>query len=180
MSKIVCLIGESGSGKTSLAEEMEREGYKSIQSYTTRPKRHPLETGHRFVSKEMFDKLRDRAVAYTEFNGYEYMATQMQVDESDIYVIDPDGVINLFEKIGRENVFVIYLSTSEKERFNRMVESRSFKSAKARVFNDREKFRNLANIDVDLQLFNETERDHSQCVKTLRRVLESIKNESRK
>ena len=179
MSKIVCLIGESGSGKTSLAEEMEREGYKSIQSYTTRPKRHPLETGHRFVSKEMFDKLVDRAVAYTVFNGYEYMATQMQVDESDIYVIDPDGVINLFEKIGRENVFVIYIETSEKERFRRMVESRGYDSADERVRNDRKKFQSLKYIDVDLRLFNETERDYSQCVKTLRRVLESIKNESR-
>ena len=62
---IYLIVGRSGSGKTTIAEELERKyGLKSIQSYTTRPKRSDNETGHIFVSDEEFDKLTDM-VAYT-------------------------------------------------------------------------------------------------------------------
>ena len=56
-NKLLVIVGESGCGKTSIAERLQQYGLKLIQSYTTRPKRKPLETGHTFVTKEDFDKI---------------------------------------------------------------------------------------------------------------------------
>ena len=43
-NKLLVIVGESGCGKTSIAEKLQQYGLKLIQSYTTRPKRKPLET----------------------------------------------------------------------------------------------------------------------------------------
>ena len=94
---IYLIVGKSGSGKTSIVEALEKEyGFKSVQSYTTRPKRSENETGHIFVTEsEMPPK--EKMVAYTKFNGYHYWATSEQVDNADLYVIDPAG-IEFFKK----------------------------------------------------------------------------------
>lgn len=90
MKNIYLLIGPSGSGKTTIAEGLEKWGYKSVVSYTTRPPRYLGETGHIFVSKETFDSLQPM-VAYTRFNGYEYGVTEDIINTHDIYVIDIEG-----------------------------------------------------------------------------------------
>ena len=89
---LILLVGPSGSGKSTVADILhEKYGLSVVQSYTTRPQRTPDERGHLFVSKQRFDQLTN-LVAYTKFNGYEYCATQSQVDCNDIYIIDPDGI----------------------------------------------------------------------------------------
>ena len=67
MNNIFLIVGCSGSGKTTITEQLEMKyGLKSIQSYTTRPPRYDGEIGHTFISTEEFDKLVD-ICAYTEF-----------------------------------------------------------------------------------------------------------------
>ena len=96
-------VGPSGSGKTTIVEELEnRRGYKSIQSYTTRPQRYDNEYGHIFINDTDFDKLKN-IVAYTEYNGFRYCATEELLDESDLYVVDCDGVETLLEKYSNKN-----------------------------------------------------------------------------
>lgn len=117
-------VGQSGSGKTTAAELLEDKfGYKSVQSYTTRPKRHDNETGHIFVSKEEFDKLTDLA-AYTEYNGFEYCTTSSQLDDCDIYVIDVPGVETLLKKYTNKDrrICIIYFKSNVSTRIERMVE----------------------------------------------------------
>lgn len=122
MSNNIYLIeGPSGVGKTTLVNELEkRYGYKVVQSYTTRPKRTPNETGHTFVSDDKFDKL-ENLVAYTEFAGYRYGVPQTMVEENDLYVIDPAG-IRFFKAhyTGRKRPIVIYLHKSEKDLVKQM------------------------------------------------------------
>ena len=92
MNTIFLIIAPSGAGKTTLAGQLEKMyGLQSIQSYTTRPPRYDGETGHIFVSDKEFDELKDM-VAYTEFCGHRYCATAEQVENNDLYVIDPKGV----------------------------------------------------------------------------------------
>ena len=110
---IYLIVGKSGSGKTSIVEALEKEyGFKSVQSYTTRPKRSENETGHIFVTEsEMPPK--EKMVAYTKFNGYHYWATSEQVDNADLYVIDPSGV-EFFKKNykGNKKVKVVEIYAS--------------------------------------------------------------------
>ena len=53
---IFCLVGKSGSGKTTIANKLfDRYGYTQIASYTTRPPRSENDTDHTYVSSEEFD-----------------------------------------------------------------------------------------------------------------------------
>ena len=89
---IFLFVGRSGSGKSSVAARLsETYGWRVLDSYTTRPPRYEGEKGHIFSTKEEFDALPEKC-AYTYFDGNEYCATVEQVNNSDIYIIDPDGI----------------------------------------------------------------------------------------
>ena len=120
---IFLIVGCSGSGKTTITEQLEQKyGLKSIQSYTTRKPRYDGESGHTFVSDEEFDKLTD-IVAYTEFAGNRYCATAEQVENNDLYIIDPKGV-DFFMKAykGSKTPKIIFISSNLTTRYERMVE----------------------------------------------------------
>lgn len=121
MKNIYLVVAPSGAGKTLITETLEHDyGYKSIQSYTTRPKRSPDETGHTFVTDAEFDKLTDM-VAYTEFCGNRYCATKEQVEANDLYVIDPKGVEYFKEKYnGNKGIKIIFIRSDLSARYERM------------------------------------------------------------
>ena len=119
---IFLIVGCSGSGKTTITEQLEQKyGLKSIQSYTTRKPRYEGETGHIFISDEEFNKLTDM-VAYTEFAGNRYCATAEQVENNDLYIIDPKGV-DFFMKAykGSKTPKIIFISSNLTTRYERMV-----------------------------------------------------------
>lgn len=107
---IFCLVGKSGSGKTTIANKLfDRYGYTQIASYTTRPPRSENDTDHTYVSSEEFDKLTDM-VAFTTFNGHRYCATKEQVDNANLYVIDPFGLEQLKQLYnGHKQIVSIYI-----------------------------------------------------------------------
>ena len=114
MSKIILLIGRSGSGKSTVAQILAKKyGMKELKSYTTRKPRYENEYGHIFVSNEEFERIEDteRIVAYTKYNGNWYCATEGLVDDSDIYVIDINGALVFKDTYkGEKSPFIVYLS----------------------------------------------------------------------
>lgn len=118
---IICLIGKSGSGKTTIAETLQKEyGYVALESYTTRPPRYNGETGHKFIDLKTYLILPNK-VAFTEFNGHHYCATQAQVDDADLYVIDPFGLEQLKRLYhGHKQIITIYIDVSMEECLRRM------------------------------------------------------------
>ena len=83
--------------------------------------RYEGESGHTFVDDAEFDAL-DNVCAYTVFNGYKYGATQKQVDNADLYVIDLDGVDYFMEHYkGRKIPMVVYIKTPIYTRVERML-----------------------------------------------------------
>jgi guanylate kinase len=157
-NQIVCLVGESGSGKSTIAQLLEEQyGYTAIPSYTTRPPRNQEEKGHIFVSQEEFDTIRADLVAYTKFSGAEYGATRQQIEQHDIYIIDPAGVEGLAKHIGRENMTVIYIRVDARTRRCRMEFERGFETARERVAHDIGKFAGFDDYDISLR--NETRSD---------------------
>lgn len=129
--KVYCIIGRTGSGKSSLAKQVAQVlGLDILKSYTTRPMRkeeiNNPNVDHVFITEEQADKLLDNAdvVAYTEINGYRYFATLEQLKSSDIYVIDPLGYESLVDTLKNWNVTYIelvpiYISAPKRVRMKR-------------------------------------------------------------
>lgn len=102
--KVFLIIGRTASGKTSMCKEMEtRLGLHTLMSYTDRPMRETEKKGrcdHTFVTKEEADMLlkdTSKVIAYTTSieDGYRRFATIDQLQNADLYIIDPNGVDTL-------------------------------------------------------------------------------------
>ena len=114
---IIALIGPSGSGKTTVATILkERFGLNCVESYTTRPKRSEDEGGHIFITEDEFKARYPKGaddpeiVAYTYYNGNHYFATHSQVNECEVYIIDPAGVHTLKKRyVGNKVIIPIWL-----------------------------------------------------------------------
>jgi len=126
MKPLVLLIGASGSGKTTVAQRLcSRYTLQQTASYTTRAPREDGEVGHIFCSRDEFESLRQgkQLVAWTEINGHHYGATRQQIDEADIYVVDPYGASVLADIYSAERkLFFVYLDVDAEYRENRMKE----------------------------------------------------------
>jgi guanylate kinase len=90
---ILCIIGESGSGKTYMAEYIESEyNIPMIQSYTTREPRFEGENGHTFISLDEFNEIdKNDMIAYTCFGGNHYCCKHSDVLKKNTYIIDEHG-----------------------------------------------------------------------------------------
>lgn len=65
----IVLFGKTGSGKTTVAKEMEKLGIKRLISYTTRPKRSDEKDGveYHFVSEDQFFEMVDQIRPYASW-----------------------------------------------------------------------------------------------------------------
>ena len=148
IDKMICIIGASGSGKTSVANILDKKyGLKQLRSYSTRKPRYDGDQEHTYISVCEFESLQNM-IASTVFNDHLYGATKEQYDSSDIYVIDPVGFYNMLQ-IFVENQweykqpFVVWLDTDVITRMIRM-ENRGDNAEQiqervehdARMFND--------------------------------------------
>lgn len=178
MRNIYLLVGESGSGKSTIADALESQyALKQLCSYTTRPKRSAAEAGHKFISDGEFDLLEGIA-AYTEFCGYRYCATQDQIDEADIYIIDPEGIKSFQEHYkGDKGYKIIYISVPEKNRKQRMYSRGDNKlEAAKRIGDDKESFQGVEKISNECFLNQSLEK----CVKAVYSYIQMCEADSMK
>lgn len=169
MKNIYLIIGPSGSGKTTIANELEkRYGLKQVQSYTTRPPRYDGERGHIFVSDEEFDAVCNPPTAYTKFNGYRYGVTDKEIDESDIYVIDPAGAVYMAEQYaGDKTIYAIRLDIRPRYCYQRMLErGDTHEDAVKRIEHDLKIYGSGADNDIryDLVLPNKDLESSIACI----------------
>ena len=122
VKNLYCIVGKSGVGKTTAVDRLENEyGYKVLKSYATRKPRHEGDTDHTFISVKEYDELQNK-VASCEFNGNFYAATAEQIEESDLYVIDCQGIKDLKENYkGDKRIIVIQLTATVDECLDRML-----------------------------------------------------------
>lgn len=167
------VVGESGSGKDTLVDAVcEKYGYKKLISYTTRPMRNTEndKKAHHFISKSDLRKL-NNIVAYTYFNGNEYCATQEQVDESDFYIIDCDGVEYLKKMYnGDKQIVVVHIDVPKVDRFLRMKKRDGTVKAMERIRHDEKAFANVKDL-CDFAIDN-TDKDMTQAIEMLRNIIE--------
>ena len=111
MHKLFCIIGRTGSGKSTLVKKAANElGLKILKSYTTRPMRESVSienSDHIFISPDEVGKYRNDMVAYTERVNYCNFATKQQIMNSDLYIINPSGYKELLKSTEKMDVELI-------------------------------------------------------------------------
>lgn len=149
MDKFLLLVGKSGSGKDTIAKILcKMYGLNMLKSYTTRSARYDGEDTHIFVESLPEESETVKRVAYTRFNGNEYCATNIQVNNADIFIVDPDGVLYFNEHYqGDKKPVVVYIDIPWWIRLSRMIGRKDgvLKSID-RVLHDHFKFKSLNNI----------------------------------
>jgi guanylate kinase len=105
--KIICLTGESGTGKSTLARYLNELGWYRVKSHTDRPVRDENDDEHIFHSPEKMDELLKKyePLAYTEWFDealnrpirYCVFSDDICKDTINVYVIDDNG-LKMLEK----------------------------------------------------------------------------------
>lgn len=146
---IILLVGASGSGKNTIQDIMiQKHGLKPLLSYTTRNKRYPEEQTHTFITEKEYNHIKEteKIIAYTYYQNNHYFATEQQLEEADIYIIDIEGIKYLKEHSDLPYI-VFYLDVSELERIHRMRHrGDSTQQIQERLKIDRKVFKNNNNL----------------------------------
>lgn len=159
MNNLYIIAGKSGSGKDSVSDRLCTDyGLKKVNSYTTRKKRSEEKGTHIFITTKEFDKIRDDLVAYTMFNNNEYGATNKQVNDSDLYILDKKGILYFNEHYNNYKPFkIIYIDATETQCRDRMKKRGDSKEdIEKRIQNDRIEFdgiEELADIIIPNKYF---------------------------
>ena len=115
---MILIAGRTGAGKDTYARILKEKGLKEVLSYTTRPKRYEDENTHIFITEKEAEEITDK-VATTVINGYQYFATQRQIDEADYYIIDPIGIKELTQNCPDTSFYIIYIAALRDTRLQR-------------------------------------------------------------
>lgn len=128
-NKFVALVGASATGKSTVERILQEVyGYNRCVSITTRPMRDYERDGvdYHFLTVADVDQLEQEGLLAerTCFNGWHYGLTVAEVEDGGVVVIEPNGLRQIINKVGRENVFVVYLTLPDKDRLIRSLVTR--------------------------------------------------------
>lgn len=153
LKNLYLIVGESGSGKSTIVKQLcNKHDLSEVKSYTTRAPRYESEDTHTFITMEEAQKLTN-IIAETTFSGNYYCATQEQVDDADLYVIDKVGIEFFKQNYKGDRKFkIIYITAPFFVRQRRMLaRGDNNYEAVARLINDDKAFygvRELADIEI--------------------------------
>lgn len=108
MKRVYLIVGRSAVGKDTVVRKICHDtGLKQIISYTTRPRRNGEGDTHVFITPEQATKITDK-LCVTVINNYEYFITPQQLEDGDIYIVDPRGAQELRSWNQNEYCFHIF------------------------------------------------------------------------
>lgn len=163
--KIMCIVGESGTGKTLCSLHLKNYlGANVICSYTTRPPRKTEVEGreHHFIDIE---PPKSEMLAYAVFGGHKYYATKAQVQgECTVYVIDEKGVRNMREMNADEfDIYTVYLKRDKQLRILQGIDTNRMNRDNRRERIDESEYDYVVvNNGTKAELFNNIERIYNE------------------
>lgn len=125
----IILLGESGCGKSSVADELcKNYDYKKIVTYTTRLPREGEVNGkdYFFISDEDFNNLKEQGcfLETATYNNWQYGTPKNQFsiisDKNKIAILTPSGLRSLYKNTC-EIFYSFYLNLSRRERLIRIL-----------------------------------------------------------
>lgn len=126
---MIVLVGASGSGKTSVAKELEKRGYKRIVIYTTRPMRdgEKIDVDYHFVSDDYFDTIADSFAEYSTYRGWKYgcyISTKDLDNKDSVVILTPKGMRKLKQlyPLYPKDIFTVYLDVDRSSRLIKMIQ----------------------------------------------------------
>lgn len=174
---MLLIVGKSATGKDTIAEELERRGYSSVISHTTRPSRGDGDR-HVFVSKEEADRLWDDSVARTIFDGHRYFATKDDIRQADLYIVDPAGAYELTAKMPDTDFAVCYLSADYDMRRKMAVERDGNEAKATEAFDARERDEALSFVRFEREIAMHMGGNPSSLPQNVKAII-TIKNDYR-
>lgn len=128
MNKLYILAGKSGSGKTTIESKIDELEFarKVISSTTRKPRSNEVDGIHYFflTEEEFNEKLKQGLFAehshYTTVEGFAQYGMQLKdikLDEDNyICVVNPDGMVQIINNLGKENCVTILIERNDRER----------------------------------------------------------------
>ena len=159
---MIILIGESGSGKTTILNELEKRGFRKAINHTTRPKRNENETTeYKFITKEEFEKMwsEGKLLQRAEFGGeyYGISTDSLKEDVACIQIVDSITDVKQRAKqlgLGDMKIVSFYIHVPPEERTKRMLSrGDSLESIQKRLEIDSVKFKQAREV-VDYTVEN--------------------------
>lgn len=139
---LLLIVGESGTGKTTITDYLKNYGMNTVKSFTTRKKRQENDNDHKFITMKEYMQLTD-VVATTYFDENYYGATKQMVDEAQTYIIDLEGIGYLKNHYNsNRKIKIVFLKVSPITKFYRLCKRDGLKKTIARIKHDKQAFKN--------------------------------------
>lgn len=189
---VICIIGASGSGKTTIQNELASHfGYERVISYTTRSARPGEENGkdYYFINNEQFNEMLSLGLMaehdeYSQGRQYGTLKTDY-LDGDKVVVLTPNGLRQVKKNIDSKNIVVVYVTAPLGERIIRYIKrigTDKFtyddkNEIASRVERDYAMFLG-ADKEADITVWNEREEDLQNNIEDILRIVKERKNDN--
>lgn len=187
---VICIVGASGSGKTTIQNELASHfGYERVISYTTRSARPDEENGkdYYFITNEQFNEMLSLGLMaehdeYSQGRQYGTLKTDY-LDGDKVVVLTPNGLRQVRKSIDNKNIVVVYVTAPLGERIIRYIKrigADKFtyddkNEIASRVERDYAMFLGM-DKEADITVWNEREEDLQNDIEDILRIVKERRN----
>ena len=185
MINIVVLAGKSASGKNFVARKLEEHGYKTIVTYTTRPKRkgEKQDITYHFISDEEFKQKIDEGFfsewkSYITNKGVWFYGSALEdienADNKSVIILTPQGYRDIKDKVDCKVVSIYLYANNATIKKRLIARGDNPKETERRILHDNEDFKGIEN-EVDRIVYNNESDTIDSVVQKILKYVSEVK-----